>query len=331
MRMYTLSLIALTPSLALAGGLPGTQVTLPLTNDNSIILALNDPAVEVSNGAGIQIFVGRTRPRASSIQRGLIRFDVSSIPASATVVDAQLNLNVDRAAPGSGAQPLNLHRATASWGEGESNAGGGGGDLSQTNDASWRYRFYPTVLWTTPGGDFVSAPSASLSVLDSDRALTISSSGLIGDVALWVSQPSLNFGWLLKGNEVSTGTSRAYWGKGIGAPLAPSLSVTYLVAPTACNPADIAGSGATYANGAVDIGPDTALGIDDFIVFLAAFTDAAGCPGTTPGVGPCNPADVAGSGATYSNGTVDIGPDGELGIDDFIIFLAAFSDAAGCP
>ncbi len=96
---------------------------------------------------------------------------------------------------------------------------------------------------------------------------------------------------------------------------------------SACNPADIAGSGATYINGAVDLPADSQLGIDDFIVFLAAFSDGAGCSG----IAPCNPADIAGSGATYSNGAVDSGPDGDLSIDDFIIFLAAFSDATGCP
>ncbi len=97
--------------------------------------------------------------------------------------------------------------------------------------------------------------------------------------------------------------------------------------PASCNPADIAGSGATYLNGTVDIGPDNELGIDDFVVFLAAFSDSTGCPGTAP----CNPADIAGSGATYTSGSVDIGPDGDLGIDDFVVFLAAFSDATGCP
>ncbi len=104
-------------------------------------------------------------------------------------------------------------------------------------------------------------------------------------------------------------------------------SLFVVTAGCPCNPADIAGSGATYSNGAVDIGPDYQLGIDDFVVFLAAFSDEAGCPG----VAPCNPADIAGPGATYANGAVDVGPDGELSIDDFVVFLAAFSDGAGCP
>ncbi len=98
-----------------------------------------------------------------------------------------------------------------------------------------------------------------------------------------------------------------------------------------CNPADICGSGATYdpLTGGVDIGPDLALSIDDFVIFLAAFTDGTGCPGTAP----CNVADICGSGATYDGltGTVDVGPDGDLSIEDFLIFLAAFTDGTGCP
>ncbi len=110
----------------------------------------------------------------------------------------------------------------------------------------------------------------------------------------------------------------------------PPTCTPPLVVATRCNPADVAGSGATYdsGTGTVDVGPDLALTIEDFAIFLAAFSDATGCPGSTP----CNPADITGSGATYnpSNGTVDIGPDGELNIDDFVVFLAAFSDATGC-
>ncbi len=97
-----------------------------------------------------------------------------------------------------------------------------------------------------------------------------------------------------------------------------------------CNPADIAGSGASYdpSTGTVDVGADQQLGFDDFSIFLAAFSDGTGCPGT----GPCNPADIAGSGASYdpSTGTVDVGPDGELSFEDFQVFLAAFSDSTGC-
>ncbi len=98
-----------------------------------------------------------------------------------------------------------------------------------------------------------------------------------------------------------------------------------------CNPADICGAGATYSQGGVDIGPDGALSIEDFVIFLSAFVDATGCPGGTAGGVACNAADLCGPGATYANGTVDIGPDGDLSVEDFVAFLSAFSDATGCP
>jgi probable HAF family extracellular repeat protein len=104
------------------------------------------------------------------------------------------------------------------------------------------------------------------------------------------------------------------------------LATPSAVAP-ACNPADICGVGSTYAYGAVDIGPDQQLTIEDFLNFLSAFGDATGCSGTAP----CNPADICGVGATYDNGVVDIGPDGDLTIEDFLNFLSAFGDSTGCP
>lgn len=46
-----------------------------------------------------------------------------------------------------------------------------------------------------------------------------------------------------------------------------------------------------------------------------------------------NPCDISGSGATYDSatGTVDVPPDGQATIEDFLIFLAAFGDGTGCP
>ncbi len=103
------------------------------------------------------------------------------------------------------------------------------------------------------------------------------------------------------------------------------VAAVTVVSVVSRSPADLTSQGATYDNGAFDLPPDGALSFEDFVGFLAAFTDATGCPGTAP----CNPADICGAGATYGNGTVDIGPDGELSIEDFIVFLSAFSDDCG--
>ncbi len=75
--------------------------------------------------------------------------------------------------------------------------------------------------------------------------------------------------------------------------------------------ADLTGPGGTYdgVTGTVDILADGQLTIEDFIVFLSAFTDEA------------SPADLARIGG-------GIGPDAQLTIEDFIMFLAEFSN--GC-
>ena len=52
--------------------------------DNSIFFNIVEPA-ELSNGAGTDIFVGATFVHVQILQRGLVRFDVSSLPAGATI------------------------------------------------------------------------------------------------------------------------------------------------------------------------------------------------------------------------------------------------------
>lgn len=107
-------------------------------------------------------------------------------------------------------------------------------------------------------------------------------------------------------------------------------TVIFFTGPGPCNPADLCGTGATYSDGVVDIGADRQLTIEDFLVFISAFGGEDGCPTSGVFEGPCNPADVCGAGATYIDGAVDISPDGELTIDDFLIFLTAFGDGTGC-
>ncbi len=101
----------------------------------------------------------------------------------------------------------------------------------------------------------------------------------------------------------------------------PQVGTNACVAVGPCNWADITSPGGTYdpITGTVDLPPDGSLSIEDFIVFLAAFSDGTGCPGLTP----CNPADLTGPGGP------PVLPDGDLSIEDFIAFLNYFTD--GCP
>ncbi|HLJ92887.1 MAG TPA: DNRLRE domain-containing protein, partial [Gemmataceae bacterium] len=150
-----------------------TPASLNLTtiaDDTLYEVSTADPSLQLSNGAGQHFYVGRTSEGTNDIRRGAIKFDLSAVPAGSTITSATLTLNLSKTR--SGAESIALHRTLASWGEGASNAGqpsmGGGGEGAGTaakpGDVTWFYTVFSTQKWNTPGGDFVSTPSASTSV-----------------------------------------------------------------------------------------------------------------------------------------------------------------------
>ena len=186
-----LSIIGCVASPALAD-----QVTVPPLKDNTIYGESND----LSNGAGTSLFAGVTA--MSAIRRALLAFDVAgTVPAGSTITSAQLVLQVTRSAAGN--EPETLHRLLADWGEGTSNANGdeGQGVAATTGDATWRFRFYKSDRWMTPGGYFVAAASATQGVPDSGPVTFGSTAQMVADVQDWLDAPSTNFGWIVVGNE----------------------------------------------------------------------------------------------------------------------------------
>jgi hypothetical protein len=92
---------------------------------------------------------------------------------------------------------IGVHRISAGWGEGDSNAGdpGGGGAPSAPGDATWIHRSFPDTLWNTNGGDFVSTSSAQFTP-PALGIVSVSSSGTRDDVQAWIDAPTANHGWL---------------------------------------------------------------------------------------------------------------------------------------
>ena len=199
MRVLRASLAAL---LLCATGAAADSVTLTAVKDNTLY---QDQAGALSNGAGPDFFVG-TNGRFE-IRRGVVLFDLSSIPAGSVITSATLTLTVTRTS--TGAQPVSVHRALSSWGEGTSVAvaNGGRGGPSTPDDATWIHRFYDTQLWNTPGGDFAATASATASV-GGTVAHNWSSPGLAADVQAWVNAPASNFGWVIRGNEQTLSTAK---------------------------------------------------------------------------------------------------------------------------
>lgn len=203
-RFDAMKLLQLSATLLLltAPGLADT-VTLTSTADNSIYASNTSAAL----GAGSTVFVGVVGN--GGVTRGLVRFDAASqIPAGSTINSVSLRLNVAGAAQFSGPMTtVDVHRVTSDWGEGTSTPfqGGGTGGAATTDSSTWINTFFPGSNWTTAGGDFVAAPSATLSVGTSGMA-TFADAGLVADVQAWVDGGAGDFGWLLK-DAVESGAS----------------------------------------------------------------------------------------------------------------------------
>src|SRR5262245_41375155 len=150
--------LMLAPALALANSVDLTPI-----HDNTMF---ESPDGALSDGAGTQIYVGLSHLSPGfALRRALLQFDLSSIPGGSTITNVTLKLHCSQASPppNPAQQPIKIHRATATWGEGASDAGlpGGSGAAAEPGDATWLYRFYDTVPWATPGGTFQPTASAT--------------------------------------------------------------------------------------------------------------------------------------------------------------------------
>lgn len=208
----------------LAWGASGDVVLLGAAHDNTMY----QDGDNLSNGAGGSFFVGKTT--IETVRRGLISFDFSAIPAGSTVQSVSLTLHCTRSS--SLAHPITVHMALASWGEGDSVAlgEGGTGTAASVGDATWRYRFYPSVEWGAPGGDLGAAVATKQ--VAGEGVYTWSSAGMVGAVQGWVDMPATNLGWVLVGNEEDIQTAKRFGSRENEDPsVRPVLVVEYTPVP----------------------------------------------------------------------------------------------------
>ena len=204
-----------------------TTANLPATADATLY---EDSSGSLASGSGTGLFAGVTG--RGGRRRGLVHFDLSSLPTGAQVVAVELRLFVSRsnwAAP----LPVALHRALASWGEGPSVSGGGGGTggSAAAGDATWAHRFWPSTGWQSLGGDIVALPSAVAATPQSGLAVWTSTPTLVQDVQGWLHQPGTNSGWLLRTEELGNGQVRRFDSREeVASPQPPELRLQYLLA-----------------------------------------------------------------------------------------------------
>jgi hypothetical protein len=252
-----------------------------------------------ANGVGSHFFVGKTA--VGYRRRALMAFNFSSIPSGSTINSVSLSLSLDR---GHGSTlAISMHRATAPWGEGTSNAGSasdGAGVAPTPGDVTWLHRVYPNVLWTTPGGDFDPVASATTTV-SGVNFFAWSSPGLVSDVQGWLNNPASNFGWLMRCPETVEGASKRFVsGDSTNTFQVPMLTINF-TRPPACR--------ADLDNGSGTGVPDGAVNINDLLYYLVVFEAGV-------------------SNADLDNGSGTGTADGVVTIDDLLYFLVRFEN--GC-
>ena len=184
----------------------GTRVMINPVKDNTLYKSSDG---SVSNGAGAHLFSGTNND--GNIRRTVIAFDVTSnIPAGVTISSVSLRLNMTRTARGPAS--ISLHKISADWGQGSSDAdrNEGGGADSASGDATWIHRFFDAETWDNAGGDFSPRASATAEVSDRGPYVWGPTSEMAADVQSWLDDPASDFGWILIGDESSNQTTKRF-------------------------------------------------------------------------------------------------------------------------
>jgi hypothetical protein len=226
-------LFSICAAVALAGTATGATIVIAPFKDNTLFEG-TDP---LSNGAGPEIFAGRTGDNAMNrLRRALLQFDVAAaVPAGATIDNVTLTLHLVRISVTLNST-MRLYEVLADWGEGTSISNGGAGAEASIGDATWTYAVYNTQEWRTaanvprPGGYFSNTVSASGVVGTTMGPYSWSGPELISDVQGWLDMPGSNHGWILLGNEAGSRSARGFASREYSDPAyRPALTIEYTI------------------------------------------------------------------------------------------------------
>ena len=206
------------------------SVVLPPDADTTIFQAVADNNL----GANTNLLAGANADLLSG--RALIRFNLAgAIPSNAVIQSVSLTLTVLIVPPGGGAaSTFDLRRVLVDWGEGAGTNNQGRPAIA--GEATWNARFYPSNLWSTPGGaisnDFSAVASASMLLGDVGTYTFASNSNLVSNVQGWLQNPGANYGWLLMSESENVPYTARRIGSRESVTNAPVLIVEFTV-PTA--------------------------------------------------------------------------------------------------
>jgi len=206
-------------------------LTLTATRDNTLI---ESAMGSLSNGAGTYFFAGRTGQSSDAVRRGLIAFDLTSVPARSSIGAVVLTVHLSRAASAA-THEVRLHRVLTPWGEGTSigGSGEGAGAPATPGDATWIHASLGSRTWASPGGDFASAPSATAAASGPGTLTWGSTLAMVADVQAWVDAPESAHGWIVLGDEATARSAKRFASRqNASVSMRPMLTVTF-APPTA--------------------------------------------------------------------------------------------------
>ena len=160
----------------------------------------------------------------NNVQRGMLRFDLSTLPAGTTVTKATLCLWAYDEAQRKGSTGFyGAYRMTRDW---------------TYNQCNWTLA-KTGVSWTTIGGDFAATPDGTSPKFN--HATVWYPFDVTTSVQGWLAGTSTNYGWMIKcTDEILSNQDRFYPSETAQAAYRPKLVVSDLVDPV---PGDISGDG----------------------------------------------------------------------------------------
>ena len=190
-----------------------------------------------NNNLGIQpaFYVG-VDPIYGGLRRGLVSFNLASLPPDAAIQSVDLALTVNGVSIAIGAPAtatISLAGLNLNWTQGlgfDSLASAIGGTQGvsaiSAGGATWdKPNFFAPLTWA--GGSFGSiVASASVSGVGTYHW---SNSAMVAEVQSWLDNPASNFGWAVIGNEANNAAEKQFASLEGGVGVQPLLTITYTV------------------------------------------------------------------------------------------------------
>jgi hypothetical protein len=153
------------------------------------------------NGTSTEMVIGTQGNNVGGpTSRGLIQFDLSSIPSGAVVNSVTLRMRATMAPASPVSSEFMLHRVLFPW---------------DGLESTWTVRLDPDENWAEPGGeagtDFSATPSGAVQVSGVGTYTFASTAQLVEDVNGWLTNPASNYGWLMKTENESVRFTARRW------------------------------------------------------------------------------------------------------------------------